>query len=85
MGGSFILGGGSMKELTSRERLTRLFAGQEIDRTPIWLLAPYHRLDFYADIHNLPSYQRIIPALERYCDTFDRRTYPCGVAYNANP
>ena len=37
-------GGCSMKEMTSRERLTRLFNGQEVDRTPIWLLAPYHHV-----------------------------------------
>lgn len=74
-----------MKELTSRERLTRLLNGQEIDRTPIWLLAPYHPVDFYADIYYLPSYQRLLPYIERYCDTLDRRTYPFGVAYNANP
>ena len=74
-----------MKELTSRERLTRLFNGQEIDRTPIWLLAPYHHVDFYADIYDLPSYERLVPYIDRYCDTFDRRTYDTGVAYNANP
>lgn len=74
-----------MKELTSRERLTRLFAGREIDRTPIWLLAPYHHVDFYADIYRQPSYRRLLPYIDRYCDTFDRRTYDTGVAYNANP
>lgn len=74
-----------MKEMTSRERLTRLFNGQEVDRTPIWLLAPYHHVDFYADIYDLPSYERLVPYIDRYCDTFDRRTYDTGVAYNANP
>ena len=39
-----------MTELTSRDRLTRLFDGKEIDRVPIWLLAPYHRQGCYADI-----------------------------------
>lgn len=74
-----------MKELTGRERLTRLFNGQEIDRTPIWLLAPYHHVDFYADIYDLPGYRPIIPYIDAYCDTLDRRTYPLGTAYNANP
>lgn len=74
-----------METLSSRERLTRLFTGQEIDRVPIWLLAPFHRLDFYADIYNLPSYKPIIPYIDTYCDTLDRRTYPHGICYNANP
>lgn len=74
-----------MKTLSSRERLTRLFAGQEIDRTPIWLLAPYHPVSFYADIYHLQSYEKLIPYIEKYCDTFDRRPYPSGICFNANP
>ncbi len=73
------------RELTSRERLTRLFNGQDIDRIPIWLLAPYHRLGCYADIYNLPCYKPIVEYIDKYCDTFDRRTFDSGFCYNANP
>ena len=71
--------------LNSRERLTRLFNNQEIDRVPIWLLAPYHRLDYYADIYNIPCYKPIIEYIEKYCDTLDRRPYDSGFCYNAHP
>jgi len=71
--------------MTSRERLTRLFKGQDIDRIPIWLLAPYHRLGCYADIYNNPYYAKIIDYIDKYCDTFDRRGFGHGFAYNVNP
>ena len=72
-------------ELTSRQRLTRLFKGEEIDRIPIWLLAPYHRLIYYADIYHIPCYQPVVQAISKYCDTFDRRRPEMGFCYNANP
>lgn len=74
-----------MKQLTSRERLTRLFNNQEIDRIPIWLLFPYHRYGSYVDVYNLPCYKRITDCIDKYCDTFDRRSYDTGFCYNANP
>lgn len=72
-------------KLTSRERLTRLLNGQDIDRVPIWLLAPYHRLGCYADIYNIPCYKPIIEHIEKYCDTFDRRGFNSGFCYNTHP
>lgn len=68
--------------LTSRERLTRLFKGQDIDRIPIWLLAPYHRLGCYADIYNLDCYKKIVEYIGLYCDTFDRRGFDKGFCYS---
>ena len=72
-------------ELTSRQRLLRLWNGQEIDRVPIWLLAPYHPLEYYADIYNIPAYRPVTAAIERFCDTMDRRRPDLGFCYNANP
>ncbi len=74
-----------MIELTSKERLTRLFNNQEIDRVPIWLLFPYHRYGSYVDVYNIPCYKRLTDYIEKYCDTFDRRSYDTGFCYNANP
>ena len=74
-----------MTIINSRERLTRLFNGQETDRIPIWLLAPYHKLGCYADIYNIPCYEPITKAIEQYCDTFDRRGFNNGFCYNYNP
>jgi len=71
--------------MNSRERLTRLFNNQEIDRVPIWLLAPFHSLTYYADIYNLPCYKNIVGHIDKYCDTFDRRHFNTGFCYNANP
>lgn len=74
-----------MKTLTSRERLLRLFSGREIDRVPIWLLAPFHPLKYYADIYNIDSYKAVVKAIGQSCDTFDRRRPELGFAYNAHP
>lgn len=71
--------------LTSRERLTRLFNNEEIDRVPIWLLAPYHNVEYYADIYNTPCYKPILTYIEKYCDTLDRRNYDMGFCYNKHP
>jgi len=71
--------------MTSRERLTRLFNKQEIDRIPIWLLYPFHRLGCYADVYNSPTYNPIMDRIEQGdCDTFDRRGYDCGFCFNNN-
>jgi uroporphyrinogen-III decarboxylase len=71
--------------MNSRERLTRLFKRQDIDRIPIWLLAPYHRVNYYADIYNLPCYKKIVEYIDKYCDTLDRRNFNSGFCYNSNP
>lgn len=71
--------------LTSRERLTRLFNGQDIDRVPIWLLAPYHKYGAYVDIYNIPCYKPITEYIEKYCDTLDRRSFDNGFCYNMHP
>ena len=75
-----------MIKLSSKERLTRLFNCQEIDRVPIWLLFPYHRLGCYTDVYNNPVYKPLLPYIEEYCDTFDRRSYTYGdFCRNGNP
>jgi uroporphyrinogen-III decarboxylase len=72
--------------MTSRERLQRLFTNQEIDRIPIWLLYPYHPLGCYTDVYKNPYYKPILPYIEKYCDTFDRRSYPAShFCFNGNP
>jgi uroporphyrinogen-III decarboxylase len=70
--------------LSSRERLIRLFNGKDIDRVPIWLLAPYHSLEYYADIYNLDCYKSIVEYIDKYCDTFDRRVFNSGFCYNTH-
>jgi uroporphyrinogen-III decarboxylase len=64
--------------LSSRERLTRLFQGQPIDRVPVWPLFPLHPLYYYADVHHEPSYAPVIIAAARCADVFDRRAPETG-------
>ena len=71
--------------MKSRERLQRLFANQEIDRIPVWLLFPYHTASFYTDVYNNPYYKPILPYIDKCCDTFDRRGYPTrNFCFNGN-
>lgn len=37
-------------ELTPRERLLRFLRHEPLDRVPIWLLFPYHRVSCYVDV-----------------------------------
>jgi len=72
--------------MKSRERLLRLFENKEIDHIPIWLLFPYHPYGSYTDVYKNPYYKSIIPYIEKYCDTFDRRNYPAAqFCFNGNP
>jgi len=72
--------------MTQRERLTRLFNGQEIDRVPIWLLFPVHRRGGYADVHNLECYRPVIKCIDEHCVSFDRRNYTSySFCHNGNP
>lgn len=71
--------------MTHKQTLIRLFSGQEIERVPIWLLNPYHKVDYYTDIYCNPNYKRLIPYIEKYCITLDRRNYGSGIFYNGNP
>ena len=72
--------------MKSRERLSRLFANREIDRVPIWLLFPYHPVQAYTDVYKNKYYKPILPYVEKYCETIDRRTYPASnFCFNGNP
>jgi hypothetical protein len=73
--------------MTSRERLFRLFRNEETDRLPVWLLFPFHPNTFYADVYRNPAYKPLLPYVEQFCDTFDRRSYPGGplFCFNGNP
>jgi uroporphyrinogen-III decarboxylase len=70
--------------MTSRERLSRLFLGKPIDRVPIWLLNPFHKIKWYPDIYNIPSYKPLLNHIEQYCDIFDRRYYSRGFCYSGS-
>ena len=71
------------KEMTSAERLWAALNGQEPDRVPIWMLYPRERLGYYVDVHNLPSYARIMPHIWDRTDWLDRRNIASGTFYTA--
>lgn len=71
--------------MTSRERLLRLFNGEEIDRVPIWLLFPFFPSGAYANVWEIESYKRIIQKVYEYTDTIERRHFNTGFCFNANP
>jgi len=64
------------QEMTSRERLWAVLNGQEPDRLPIWMLYPREQLPYYVDVHNLPSYARVMPHVWEKTDWLDRRGIP---------
>lgn len=71
--------------MTHKETLIRLFSGKEIERVPIWLLNPFHKVSFYTDVYHNPNYAKLLPYLDQHCVTLDRRDYGSGIHYNGNP
>ncbi len=59
--------------MNSRQRLFAALSGEKTDRTPIWLLFPYHPTGYYADVRNNPCYAKIVGLAERCAITLDRR------------
>jgi len=71
--------------MTSKERLTRLFAGKDIDRIPIWLLFPYFKSPVYANIFEIPEYTAILPYILQNTDTIERHFFNTGFCFSAHP
>lgn len=71
--------------LTGKERLTRLFKGQEIDRIPIWLQFPYFVSPYYANIFEISSYKPILDDIYRYTEIIDRQLFDTGFAFSGHP
>ena len=61
--------------MTARERLFAALSGEPTDRTPIWLLFPYHHVPYYADVRNHPQYRPVHDAALRSAITLDRRHF----------
>ncbi|HCE43373.1 MAG TPA: hypothetical protein DET40_07480 [Lentisphaeria bacterium] len=59
--------------MNARERLFASLEGRETDRTPIWLLFPYHPTGYYTDVRNNPCYSSIVSLAEKHAITLDRR------------
>ncbi len=59
--------------MNARERLFAALNGERTDRTPIWLLFPYHKTSYYADVRHLPVYAPVVEAADQYAITLNRR------------
>jgi hypothetical protein len=70
-------------EMTSRERPWAVLNCRQPDRVPIWMLYPRERYGTYVDVHNLPSYARVMPHIWERTDWLDRRNIPSGPFYTA--
>lgn len=69
--------------MNSRERLWAALNLEVPDRVPIWMLYPRERLSYYVDVHTLPSYRKIMPAIWAQTDWLDRRSIPAPPFYTA--
>lgn len=59
--------------MNARQRLFAALNGEPTDRVPIWLLFPYHRTSYYADVRNEPSYRPVFEASKQYAIMLNRR------------
>ncbi len=60
--------------MTQRDLLLAALRHEPTERVPIWLLYPYHRCPYYADVRSEPSYGAVFAASERYAVHLDRRS-----------
>ncbi|OGV62747.1 MAG: hypothetical protein A3K19_10570 [Lentisphaerae bacterium RIFOXYB12_FULL_65_16] len=59
--------------MNSRERLFAVLDGRPVDRVPIWLLFPYHKVGYYADVRENPCYRDIFEHSKARALMLDRR------------
>ncbi len=64
--------------MNARERLFAALNGEPTDRTPIWLLFPYHPTGYYVDVRNHPLYRPVFEASKQYAIMLNRRNLSAG-------
>ncbi len=74
-----------MKSLTGKERLTRIFNRQEIDRIPVWMLFPGKPWNLAANVFESPSYEQVNRVIYSQTDIIDRLNYQNRLFLNAHP
>jgi hypothetical protein len=60
--------------MNARERLFAALNGEPTDRTPIWLLFPFHHMSCYGDVRHEPSYRTVFEASKKYAIMLNRRS-----------
>jgi uroporphyrinogen-III decarboxylase len=71
--------GRRMETMTNRERLLGTLRGQSVDRTPIWLLFPWHTTSYYTDVRSEPSYREVTELMAKKASVLDRRNFEIKV------
>ena len=59
--------------MNARERFFAALNGEPTDHVPVWLLFPYHKTNYYADVRTAPSYAEVVAASQRYAIALNRR------------
>ncbi len=59
--------------MTPRERLFAFLDGQPTDRTPMWMLFPYHTTSYYVDVRTNPAYVPVFKATKDRAIMLNRR------------
>ena len=61
--------------MTPRERLLAVLSGKPVDRTPAWLLFPYHPTSYYVDVRTHPAYRSVAERSLTDAVTLNRRSF----------
>ena len=61
--------------MTNRERLLAVLKGEPVDRIPIWLLFPYHPVDYYVDVRQHPGYRKVFEESKKHAVMLNRRHF----------
>ena len=70
--------------LSSRQRLTRLFEGKDIDRIPFWLLFNKYQSHTYAGCFD-SSYKHVLKRIYEHSEFIERMTFDTGFCYTSYP
>lgn len=64
-----------MKPMTQRERILAALRGDEVDRTPTWLLFPWDKTSYYTDVRNERSFTPVVTAMREKAAVLNRRNF----------
>jgi uroporphyrinogen-III decarboxylase len=71
--------------MTNRERILGVLRGEQVDRPPIWLLFPWHKLSCYTDVRTEPSYLPVTEAMTRSATVLNRRNFRIPIFLGGSP
>lgn len=63
------------KAMTNRERILGTLRGENVDRTPIWLLFPWDKTGYYTDVRSEPSFAPVVAEMKEKASILNRRNF----------